>query len=201
MRPDAAIGPTLLFIVGPPAVGKMTVGRELARRTGFRLFHNHHSIEPVLHFFDFGHAAFVRLVEGFRQKVFEEVANSDLPGLIFTFVWAFNLPTEAETLERYATPFRERGGRVLFVELEATLDERLRRNATELRLAEKPSKRDIEGSRRRLLEAEAEYVFNSTGENDGRDDYLRIDNTDLEPAVVAELIMHRFGSPRLDADA
>jgi hypothetical protein len=31
--------PILVFIVGPPAVGKMTVGHELSRRTGLKLFH------------------------------------------------------------------------------------------------------------------------------------------------------------------
>jgi len=31
----------LLVIFGPPSVGKMTVGREVAARSGFRLFHNH----------------------------------------------------------------------------------------------------------------------------------------------------------------
>lgn len=43
--------PTLVFIVGPPAVGKMTVGHELARRTGLKLFHNHHTIDLALRFF------------------------------------------------------------------------------------------------------------------------------------------------------
>jgi len=36
---------TLVFIVGPPAVGKMTVGRELSSLTGFPFFHNHLTIE------------------------------------------------------------------------------------------------------------------------------------------------------------
>jgi adenylate kinase family enzyme len=40
--------PTLVFIVGPPAVGKMTVGYELAQRTGLKLFHNHHTIDLAL---------------------------------------------------------------------------------------------------------------------------------------------------------
>jgi hypothetical protein len=30
-----------VVIFGPPAAGKMTVGRELAALTGWRLFHNH----------------------------------------------------------------------------------------------------------------------------------------------------------------
>jgi hypothetical protein len=31
----------LVIVFGPPAVGKMTVGLELERLTGFRLFHRH----------------------------------------------------------------------------------------------------------------------------------------------------------------
>ena len=34
----------LAMLVGPPAVGKMTVGLALAARTGLRLFHNHHTM-------------------------------------------------------------------------------------------------------------------------------------------------------------
>ena len=34
----------LLLITGPPAVGKMTVGRAVAAQSDFRLFHNHHTI-------------------------------------------------------------------------------------------------------------------------------------------------------------
>ena len=86
----------LLFVIGPPAVGKMTVGKEIADRTGLRLFHNHMMIEPVLHFFDYEDPAFGRLVEEFRTRVFEEVAASDLPGLIFTYVWAFDEPADSK---------------------------------------------------------------------------------------------------------
>jgi shikimate kinase len=41
-----------VLIFGPPAVGKMTVGHEVAQRTGFKLFHNHLSIEPLLGIFE-----------------------------------------------------------------------------------------------------------------------------------------------------
>ena len=43
--------PLALFIIGPPAVGKMTVGTVIAQRTGLRLFHNHQTIDLVLPFF------------------------------------------------------------------------------------------------------------------------------------------------------
>lgn len=189
--PDSRTIPSLLYIVGPPAVGKMAVGHEIASRTGFRLFHNHLSIEPVLRFFSFGTPSFIRVVEQFRQGIFEEVANSELPGLIFTFVWAFNLPSEAETLERYSAPFKARGSRILFLELSATQEERLRRNETEFRLREKASKRNVEESRLRLLEIDGKYQLNTTGERDGQD-YLRIDNTKLSPEEVAERLVAEF---------
>ena len=65
---------TLVVLIGPPASGKMTVGRELEDLTGFPLFHNHMTIELVLPFFEFGSDSFSRLVGTFRQQIFEEVA-------------------------------------------------------------------------------------------------------------------------------
>ena len=194
---DAA--PMLVFIVGPPAVGKMTVGHALAARTGLRLFHNHHTIDLVLRFFAYGTPPFQRLVGEFRRRIFEEVAASDLPGLIFTYVWAFDDSRDAVAVEGYASHFHARGGRVVYVELEATQAERLRRNETEFRLAEKPFKRDLAASRLRLLEEDARYQLNSRGAFDQRPDYLRIETTDLPASTVAERIIAHFDLPRLDA--
>jgi hypothetical protein len=120
-----------------------------------------------------------------------------LPGLIFTCAWAFDLPSEAETLEQYAAPFRRRGGRVLFTELQTNLEERLRRNESATRLAEKPSKRSLELSRRRLLEHERTHAFRSGDEFLTRADWLRVENSELEAAAAAELIVRHFDLPRL----
>ena len=43
----------LLFLFGDAAVGKMTVGHELAKITDLRLFHNHMTIEPVIEIFGY----------------------------------------------------------------------------------------------------------------------------------------------------
>ena len=190
---------TLLFILGPPAAGKMTVGAEIAARTGLRLFHNHLAIEPVLRFFPFGSPPFGRLVDGFRRSLIEEVAASDLPGLIFTYVWAFDEPSDERAIEGFAEPFPRRGGRVHYVELQASQEERLRRSAGESRLAEKPSRRDLETARRQLVELDEQYQLNSNGRFDGRADYLRIDNTHLEPADVATQVITHFDLPLLNA--
>ena len=138
---------TLIVILGPPAVGKMTVGMELERRTGLRLFHNHMTVDPVVQFFAFGSPPYSKLVGEFRRRIFEEVAASDLPGLIFTYVWALNDPRDKAHIDGLTKIFADRGSRICYVELEAAQAERLRRNETPLRLAEKAPKRDLENSR------------------------------------------------------
>jgi hypothetical protein len=189
----------LVVLVGPPAVGKMTVGHEVAIRTGLRLFHNHHTIDLVLRFFEFGTPPFQRLLGEFRRRIFDEVAASALPGLIFTYVWAFDQPTDTAAVESYTAPFRARGGRVVFVELEAAQEERLRRNETPFRLSEKPFKRDLAASRARLLADDATYQLNSQGAFDGREDYLRLHTTTVSAADVAERVIAHFGLPQLPA--
>ncbi len=188
--------PTLVFIIGPPAVGKMTVGHALALRTGLKLFHNHQTIDLILPFFAFGSPPFGRLVGEFRRRLLEEVASSDLPGVIFTFVWAFDLAADDAVVEEYSEIFRSRGGRVLYVELESTQEERLRRNETEFRLAAKPFKRDLAASRQQLLALDDKYQLNSRGKHAGRDDYLHVDNTRLSAEAVAERIIEFFGLAR-----
>lgn len=187
--------PTLVFIVGPPAVGKMTVGMELARRTGFRLFTNHHTVDLVVRFFPFGSPPYDRLVREFRRTMMREVAASGLPGLIFTFVRDFDDADDDATVEEYAAFFTARGGRVVHAELQAPREERLRRCATEPRLAQKPSMRDVAVSRERLLDADACYTMDSGGRFDGRADWLRMDNAVLPPAEAAARIIARFALP------
>ncbi len=81
---------TLVIIFGPPAVGKMAVGMELARLTGFKLFHNHMTVDAVMPVFPFESASYTKLVQEFRERVFEEFAAHGERGLIFTFVWVLD---------------------------------------------------------------------------------------------------------------
>lgn len=186
--------PMLVIICGPPAVGKMTVGLELSALTGLRLFHNHVSIEAVLPVFDYGTPAFNRLVGNFRDQVFREVAASDLPGLIFTVMWAFDVTDDRESIKRIKDVFDSRGGRTVFVELQADLATRVARNRTKLRLEAKPSKRDVDASQDRLLAADDRHQLNSSGDFPF-DEHLKIDNTHLEPRQVADQILAHFDLP------
>lgn len=186
----------LVFVIGPAAVGKMTVGMELARRTGLKLFHNHQTIELLLPYFAWGTPPFARLNSEFRRRIFEEVAASDLPGLIFTYVWAFDAPADHAEIASYAEIFRRHGGRVSYVELQAPQEVRLRRNETPLRLEHKPTKRDLAFARRNLIEMDERYELDSGDRFAGRDDWMKMDNTSLSPADVAETVIKRFDLPR-----
>lgn len=185
----------LVLLFGPPAVGKMAVGREVAERTGLLLFHNHMSIEPVLKLFPFGSPPFNRLVSSFRNQVFDEVARAEVPGLIFTYVWALDREEDRRLVDELVERFEARGARVHFVELFASLEERLRRNRTELRLAEKPSKRDVDASERRLLENDRKFRLNTSGDFFYPERHLRIDNTLRSASEVAAEIVARLGLP------
>ena len=182
----------LVIIFGPGAVGKMSVGQALADITELKLYHNHMSIEAVRPVFDFGTPEFNRLVTMFRLETLKAVAQSKLEGVIFTFVWALNLPSEYEYIDRIVKLFEEVNGDVFYVELEASFETRLKRNRHETRLLEKPSKRDVENSDR-VLKHETKYQLNSKEGEFTRPNYLKINNEELEPDVVAGMIKERFG--------
>jgi hypothetical protein len=183
----------LVVIFGPPAVGKMTVGFELAKLTGLKLFHNHLTIELVLNFFDHGTPQFNLLVGEFRRRIFEEVAKSDLEGMIFTFVWAIDLEKEREYIESFCDIFRRENADIYFVELEADFEERLQRNESEFRLEQKPSKRNIESSKANLIHHEENYQLNTDGDFFYEKNYLKINNTNLPAEESARKIIEKFG--------
>ena len=179
----------LVFLIGDAAVGKMTVGQELMKITGLRLFHNHMAIEPVIDIFGYFHSGAIKRI---REVVFEEFAATDNYGMIFTFLWAFDQPSDWEYAEHVAAVFRQRGADIYYVELIAPQEIRLERNATENRLKNKASKRDIEASNRRLLDDDRKYRCVSYEGELPFENYLRIDNSSLSAECAAKMIKERF---------
>jgi len=184
----------LLAIFGPPAVGKMTVGRAVVERSTFRMLHNHAIIEPLIDVFGYGTPPFNRLLREWRVRITEEAAGAGID-LLLTFVWGLNLQSDLEEISEYVRPYVERGADVVFVELAAGLDTRLRRNRTELRLAEKRSKRDVEWSDANVREMER-HVMNTGTRTDlpgalllARHPHLRIETDDLDAQETAGRIL------------
>lgn len=187
-------GGELLVVIGPPAVGKMTVGRAIAAASDFRLFHNHHVIEPLAEVFGFDHPSFERLKEAWRREVVEEAAATGTR-LVFTFVWPVDVAEDAEIVRRVIAPYVDRGLRVTFLELHAGLETRLVRNVQADRIAAKPSKSDLVWSDAHVREADRQRM-NTDPEHPSPADaliaehgHLRIDNTDLAPDEVAARVL------------
>ena len=182
----------LVLIFGPQAVGKMTVGQELAKITGLKLFHNHMTIDLVSNFFSYNSIEGRYLVNTYRMEMFETVARSNLEGLIFTFQWCFEDILDWEQTEKISNVFKEQGGEVYYVELEADLDERLKRNETSNRLENKPTKRNVEQSKEFLLRAEKKHRCNSYPGEIQEKNYIRINNNNIPANEVAKMIKEKF---------
>lgn len=176
-----------VIIFGPQAVGKMTVGHELEKITGLKLFHNHMTIELLAPLFGFSPEMW-ELVTKFRLDIFEAAAASAMPGMIFTFVWAFDLQSDWDFIDLICKIFEEKDNEVYFVELEADLEERIERNKTPHRLEHKPTKRDILRSEQNLKETMEHHRLNSSEGEIVRENYIRINNTKLTACEVAEII-------------
>jgi hypothetical protein len=115
----------LIFLHGLPGVGKLTVGRELAKLTGFKLFHNHLAVDLVGSVFEFGSLPFVELREKIWIEVFSAAAAATLDGLIFTF--AFDRTVRVGFIENTREVIESSGGEVLFIELRCSAEEIERR--------------------------------------------------------------------------
>lgn len=178
-----------VFLIGNAAVGKMTVGQELMKITGLRLFHNHMTIEPVIEIFgQFNGTVSNRL----RQVIFEEFAKSDCYGMIFTYMWAFDQPSDWEYVEQVKRIFEPYHTEFYYVELVACREVRLEWNVTENRLKNKASKRNLELSNQRLVKDDAQYRLESRDGEIPFTNYMKIDNSNLPPDVVAKMIQEKF---------
>ena len=179
----------LVFLIGDAAVGKMTVGQALMKQTGLRLFHNHMMIEPVIEIFGAfnGH-----VTQQLREVIFHEFAKSDNKGMIFTYLWAFDMQSDWDYVAHVSDIFRQQGAEIYYVELIAPQQVRLQRNETANRLAHKASKRDLEASRARLLRDDANYRCVSLPGEIPFENYLRIDNSEISAETAAKMIREHF---------
>ncbi|GGN50708.1 MULTISPECIES: AAA family ATPase [Oceanobacillus] len=180
-----------VLIFGPQAVGKMTVGQELEKITELKLFHNHMTIELLEPFFGFSPEMW-RLSTLFRTEIFKAVAESKQKGLIFTYVWAFDQQDDWDYVDNICEIFESKEASIYFVELEANLDERVERNKSPHRLEHKPTKRNVDWSEKEIKETMKKYRLNSKKGEIKKENYIRIDNTNLSPMEVAKIISERF---------
>lgn len=178
----------VLFLFGPQAVGKMTIGEILSKKLDIPLLFNHMTLDVISPFIGWTKKTF-ELSTQLRKNIFQAMVDQpENKGLIFTFVWALDVEEDRKEVENFKQIFTSAGINVYFIELEAELEERLRRNKTENRLAKKPSKRDIESSEQELQTSHQKHRLNSKQGEIQEPLYLRLNVTNLTAEEAAERI-------------
>lgn len=173
----------LVVIYGPPAAGKLTVATELARMTGFKLFHNHLANDLVHSLFPYGSPPFVKYVERFRIELLEAAARERIPGVIFTFVYAHK--EDDAVMRRWLRRLKKYRVRVVGVNLACHPRELCRRVGH-------PSRRSY-GKIKSVTLLKSVMNRHALGKAIPFVETLEIDNTSLSPKSCARRIKAHYG--------
>lgn len=104
----------LIFLYGPPGVGKLTVAKALARHTSYKIFHNHLTLDMVGSVLAWDSTDFWRLVDTCRLDVIKAAAKAGV-NIIFTFVYA--KPQDDAFVKSVVRAVRKYQGNICFVQL------------------------------------------------------------------------------------
>ncbi len=172
----------LVFIHGPPASGKLTVAKELAKITKYRLCHNHLSNDLVSSVLDFGKGSFWEIVRDIRLQILEAAAKNKTEGVIVTY--CYSQGEDEKDIQRYMARLKKYRVRFLFVHLHCDPQELLRR-------VKEPSRQKYKKIQRtttlKALLKKKEFFTPIR-----HDSTISIDNTNRSPKTVARKIKKAF---------
>lgn len=116
----------LIFLYGPPASGKYTIAKALSQKTGYKLFHNHLTVDLAKGVFDYGIKPFWDLIHKIRLDVFEKAAKENISGMIFTYVYQKDSDDDY-FVRQVVEKVNSNGGEVIFIQIYCEKEELLKR--------------------------------------------------------------------------
>lgn len=179
---------TLLFLYGPPAVGKTTIGKKIAEQTGYRFFFNHLTVPAAKAIFPDASALndderYHALLHQLRLDGLAAAADA---GFDTIFTLAYSGEVDNAMVAEIADLFTARGGRVCFAELHAPEDVLLWRVIDPARAALKLGKMTSRDHLRHTLNTRD--MFASVPYSN----VLRIDTGITTPSDAARQIIETF---------
>jgi hypothetical protein len=114
----------VVFVHGPAASGKHTIGSHLSEMSGLPLFHNHLAVDAAKALFAFGTPSFNTLRSTIWRTAFEEAAASNLS---FIFTFHPEASVDPSLIDGLCQSIGRHQGRVHFIELVVSRDSILRR--------------------------------------------------------------------------
>jgi shikimate kinase len=182
----------VIFIYGPPAVGKATVANELIKLTGFRFFMNHQASDPVRAILDFEKdpTLFRKVCNEVKNLILGRAIDLNISGLIMSF--CYSRPDSDINLAGQIDLFKKRGVKLNFVrlycsneELFKRVEDSSRKSSSTYKITEKAKLE--ESLQKHNFNEEISYVEN-----------FSIDNTNLSAKEVAKLIAEHYNFPILN---
>jgi hypothetical protein len=111
----------LLFIYGPPAVGKLTTASLVAARTGYKVLHNHLAFDIAASLFEPFSPPFRKTLQQVRMLGIGAGIDGGLSGIILTMCYDHSRDTEI--VDELHSVVRFHGGRAQLVHLVCGIQE------------------------------------------------------------------------------
>jgi len=175
----------LILLYGAPAVGKLSISRELEKMTGFKMLQNHLIADLIASLFGYGNAVTKPLNFSVRMLMFEAAMKNGLTGLISTFVYYDK--DQDDYIRKISGLITNGGGKLHLVRLYCEPEELMRRVVGTSRQG--TTKLTDREKLKEILDRSPK-IYQSLPDDIG--ETFVLDNSSINPLQAAEMIKERF---------
>ncbi|MEK7517509.1 MAG: AAA family ATPase [Patescibacteria group bacterium] len=171
----------LVLLYGPPAVGKLTIAKELASLIGYTIFDNHMVLNVLTNIFGFDHPSRKKLEKEFRLKIVDEAIKANINLIMTGVIVNQNLYFYTKVLQAVEAS----GGKCFIIQLiasESVLKDRVEHDSRK-NYHKISNKQDWEEFYKEYPEMYKKFSIK---------EHLLIDTTDILPQETAKTIANHY---------